>query len=264
MGISKDQVMKALDSLESKLEEPVTKASEDDLDQPEGADLGNPAKEKMSDMAKKKKAAKSETAAKGDLKIEHEDDDDDEDEEIEMKAKKAKKSETFSGTLPDEVQAKIDVSEFLKSLVDHTASCMDALRVSVNKAVNAQEANHGGLSEAVEELQLSQAKVGIVLKAICERIGILETAPARSPKADTSVVKGKTAEREFASGLAEEGEEKMFKSLSDNPVVAKSQIANALCDMVKKGEATDLDVIGFESANHLRPELVSKLKQALN
>ena len=45
---------------------------------------------------------------------------------------------------------------------------------------------------------------------------------------------------------------------------AKSQIANAMCDLVRKGEANDLDVIGFESGGYIRPEIVTKLKTALN
>jgi len=260
MKVSKEQIEKALKSLEAILEtdeaaEDVSKASDGDLDQPEGADLGNPAKEKMSAAAKAKKAAKSEDA---DM-----DDEEEEDEEPVMK-KKAQKS--FAEEMPEEIQTKIDVSEFLKSLVDHTGECIDGLRSYVAKSDMNHEARYEGLNEAVEGLQKSQAKIGIVLKAICEKIGVLESAPAHAPKAET-VAKSeaaKPAEKTFKSGLeADKGEEKVFKSLSDNPVIAKSQISSAMCDLVKKGLATDLDVIGFESNNYISPEIAAKLKTVL-
>jgi hypothetical protein len=261
--VSQEQVEKALASLEAQLaEDTVVKASEDDLDQPEGADMGNPAKDKMSDAAKAKKGVK-----KGDLKIEHEGDED-EDEGMEMEKKKAyqKAKKSFSDEMPEEVQTKIDVSEFLKSLVDHTGNTIETLRVAVVKSEAHNDARYGQLAEAVEDVQKSQAKIGVVLKAICERIGVISAAPARPAKADT-VAKSEgaaPAARKFDSGLEQEGQEKVFKSLSDNPQVAKSQMSNALCDLVKKGEATDLDVIGFESGGYIRPELVGKLKQVLN
>lgn len=259
MNVTKEHVEKALSSLEAVLDsEVVSKASEQDLDQPEGADLGNPAKDKMSDAAK----AKKKSLGKGDLKIEHEGDDEDEEEGEEME-KKAKKS--FAEDMPEEIQTKIDVSEFLKSLVDHTGECIDGLKDSVAKSLETQENRYAELAETIEDVVKSQAKIGIVLKAICQRIGVIESAPAHAPKAETSVVKSaEGAERKFASGLETEQTEKVFKSLSENPGVAKSQIANALCEMVRKGEATDLDVIGFESGGYIKPELVTKLKTALS
>src|SRR5688572_24560318 len=104
MKVTQDQVEKALESLEASLaggdEESVIKASEDDLDQAEGADLGNPVKEKMSDAAK---SAAPEAEA----------DDDESEEETEK---------SFADEMPEEIQTKIDVSEFLKSLVNHTGT----------------------------------------------------------------------------------------------------------------------------------------------
>ena len=267
--ITEDQVSKALEDLEARLDatsEEVVKASEDDLDQPEGADMGNPAKEKMSDAAKAKKAKKA--MGKGDLKIVHEDEDEDgedegEDDEMEKKQKSAKKS--FSEDMPEEIQTKIDVSEFLKSLVEHTGNTIDGLREAVAKSEDRNDARYDELAVAVEDVQKSQAKIGIVLKAICEKIGVIAAAPARTAKSDT-VAKSDAApaQRSFDSGLAEEKEEKVLKGLSDNPLAAKAQISGALCDLVRKGEAQDLDVIGFETSGYIRPEVFTKLKQVLN
>lgn len=272
MKISKEQVEDALSSLEKALADgDIEKASEDDLDQPEGGEMeSGHMKGKMSDMApapdKSKKAKKS--LSKGDLKIEHEGDDDEEMEEegedMEMEKKyKSKAKKSFSEDMPEEIQTKIDVSEFLKSLVSHTGETIDSLRDAVAKSDKHHDARYADLTEAVEDIQKSQAKIGVVLKAICERIGVIEATPARAPKSET-VAKSEKVDREFNSGLAEEGQEKMFKSLSENPAIAKSQMATAICELVKKGDATDMDVIGFESGGYIRPELVSKLKQVLN
>lgn len=264
MKIGKEQIEKALASLEAILEtettDEVSKASEQDLDQPEGADMGNPAKEKMSDAAKAAKAKKAYKSEDADA----DDKEEMEDEEPEME-KKMKARKSFAEEMPEEIQTKIDVSEFLKSLVDHTGECIDGLRAYVAKSDMNHEARYAELNGAVEGLQKSQAKIGIVLKAICEKIGVLEVAPAHAPKAETVLKsEAKPAEKVFKSGLeAEKGEEKVFKSLSDNPAIAKSQISNAICELVKKGEAADLDVIGFETNNYLRPEIAAKLKTVL-
>jgi hypothetical protein len=283
--ITKSDVENALDSLE------LSKASEDDLDQPEGADLGNGAKKKMSDAAKGKKPAafmKKEDEEEGEeeeseksmddsdmsmskkskAKKAYEDADHVDEEETHSehkksaKAMKAKKS--FAQDMPDEVQTKIDVSEFLKSLVDHTGSCIDELAGEVSKSENRIAKSHADLSAAVEDVQKSQAKIGIVLKAICQRIGIIENAPARTQKSE-AVAKSGGVDRKFSSGLEGDAEAApVFKSLSKNPGVAKSQISEALCDMVRKGDATDMDVIGFETNGFIRPDLMPKLTTALN
>ena len=258
MNITQEHVEKALASLEEGLGV-VSKASEDDLDQPEGADLGNPAKDKMSDHAKSKKALKAHVEPDGD---EGEEEEDEEDEKKGMKMKKmAKKS--FSDEMPEEIETKIDVSEFLKSLVGHTGEVIDGLRETVMKSDAAHESQYTELAKGLEDLQQSQAKIGVVLKGICQHIGMIAASPARAPRSDT-VAKSAASERSFSSGLAPEGEESIFKGLSATPHIAKSQISEKLCDLVKKGEAEDLDVISFESSNYLRPDLVSKLKAAFN
>lgn len=258
--VTQEDVLKALASLEVELEgEEVIKASEDDLDQPEGADLGNPAKEKMSDEVKADKSKKP--VKKSD--DEDADDEDEENEGEEMMKKEVKKS--FTEDMPEEIETKIDVSEFLKSLVQHTGETIDSLSEYVAKSDKAHEKRYDQLADEVAEIQKSQAKIGLVLKAICEQIGVVKSAPARGPKSETVAKSAAVADRKFDSGLEEEkGEEKMFKSLSENPQVAKSQMTEALCDLVKGGFATDIDVITFESNGYVRPELVGKLKEKLN
>lgn len=268
MKITKEDVNNALDSLEKSYDAKVSKASETGLDQPEGADLGNPAKEKMSAEAAKAKKSKGEMPEMKKGEEEMEEMGEEEGEEappaFPMKSKKSVKK-SFTEDMPEEIQTKIDVSEFLKSLVDHTGECIDDLSKSINATEARLAKSHGDLVGAVEDIQKSQARIGVVLKAICQRIGIIENAPAKAAKADT-VAKSTTAapERKFSSGLEGESQEPMFKSLSQNPTVAKSQISSALCDLVKKGEAQDVDVIGFETSGFIRPDLMPKLKTVLN
>lgn len=262
MKITKDDVTKALDSFEQSFQESVSKASDSNLDQPEGADLGNPAKEKMSAAASKaKKGADCPPEMKKGDEPEMEEEGEEQEEAPPKKSMKAKKS--FHDEVPEEIQTKIDVSEFLKSLVDHTGDCIDELSGEISKSEARMAKSHSTLVGAVEDIQKSQAKIGIVLKAICQRIGIIENSPAKPAKADT-VAKSGAQEREFKSGLEGESQEPVFKSLSQNPTVAKSQISGVLCDMVRKGEADAMDVIGFETNGFLRPDLMPKLKQALN
>lgn len=258
--VTQDDVLKALASLDAELGEDVVKASDNDLDQPEGADLGNPAKDKMSDEAKSSKKSKDKDAddKPAFMKAEDEEEMDEEKEEKGMK-------KSFNEDMPEEIETKIDVSEFLKSLVKHTGETIDSLTEYVVKSDKRQEGRYEGLVDQVNEIQKSQAKIGLVLKAICEQIGVVKSAPARSAKTETVAKSAAVAERKFDSGLEDDkGEEKMFKSLSEDPRIAKSQMSETLCDLVKSGHATDMDVITFESNGFIRPELVGKLKEKLN
>ena len=251
MGIKKEEIAKALGELEDALD--VKKASDGDLDQPEGSDLNaGHADNKMSDAAgdKSKKAKKS--------------DDGDEDDEKEDDMKK-ETTKSFADGLSEEVQTQIDVSDFLRSLVDSTGEAIDGLGERLVKSEDARIEQYEDLTEAVGGIQESQAKIGIVLKAICERIGVIEAAPANEPRAETDVVKStEPAERSFENGLDDDGEEPMFKSLSKNPLIAKSQVSSAICDLVRKGEAKDMDVINFETSGHIGPEVLNGLKTILN
>jgi hypothetical protein len=247
MGIKKEEVAKALGELEDALD--VEKASDGDLDQPEGSDLNaGHAGNKMSDAAGESKKAKKSAS------------DDEEEDDMEKETTKS-----FAEDLSEEVQTQIDVSDFLRSLVDSTGEAIDSLGERLAKSEGARNEQYEGLTEAVDGIQESQAKIGIVLKAICERIGVIEAAPAYEPKAETDVVKStEPAERSFENGLDEGGEEPMFKSLSKNPLIAKSQMSTAICDLVKKGDAKDMDVINFETSGHIRPEVLTGLKTILN
>jgi len=271
MGIKQEDVAKALDELEDRLD----KASEDDLDQPEGSDLGSGNSDnKMSDEVSSDKSDKKKNSKKSLTEGDNEMDKISISKAMEVLEEAGYSltngedtAKSFTESAPEEITAKIEVSDFLRSLVDHTGDSIDSLRDVLLKSHEVQEERYEDLGKSVEEIQQNQAKIGIVLKGICERIGIVENAPAREPKAVTDVNKSEgngAAPRTFETSGLGQAEEPMFKSLSPNPIIAKSQISTALCDLVKKGEASDMDVIGFEGNGHISMEVATKLKQILN
>jgi len=268
--ISRDDVLKALGELEGHLlgldgddlEDDVTKASEDDLDQPEGGDMGwgangNP---KLSDEANddngaggaKKKSPKSgsvKSVTGNNNKVNAMGDD--------------LLDKSHKDFMDDEVTTKIDVSDFLKSMVEGTGKYMDNLRDALVKSSEINEARFDDLMTAHQEVVQNQAKLGVVLKAICERIGMIENSPAHSAKSDT-VAKagdGAPAERQFHQGQEQEGNQPILKGLNSNPMIAKSQIADTLIGLVKKGEAEEMDVVQFDTNGMIRPELMPKLQE---
>lgn len=178
--------------------------------------------------------------------------------------------EDFHKSLPAEVETKVDVSEFLKSLIDHNAQCLNGLRDYVVKGSLDSEDRHQELADSVGSITKSLSNVGLVLKAICERIGIIENkAEGRKSMTSASDV-NKSVDRPFANpNTASEadpasGGEAVYKSLAGkSPHIQKSMISEALCDLVRKGEAKDTDVINFETYSYLTPELDSKLRAVL-
>lgn len=178
--------------------------------------------------------------------------------------------EDFAKSLPAEVETKVDVSEFLKSLIDHNAQCMDGLRDYVVKSSLDSEDRHGELDERIGDVQKSLSNVGVVLKAICERIGIIENKTETRKSATSAGDLNKSVDRPFvnpsASGEADTAPagEGLYKSLiGKSPHVQKSMVSEALCALVIKGEAKDTDVINFETYSYLTPELDSKLRAVL-
>jgi hypothetical protein len=249
MNITDTKIDNALESLENLAKG--DQGANPPLNSAEGDDLGVKRGKPMSDAAKEGKAnhGKSDYSDKGKEK------------------KMTKKS--FKEELPDEITEQIDVSDFLKSLVDYTGEKMDELNTQVAKSELAQSQTQDDITSKLETIEKSQAMIGIVLKSVCEKLGIIENAPAHAQKSETSINKSEVAERKFDSNAAEgnEGvEEKapLFKSLSKNPQIAKSQVSEAMCDLVKSGECADTDVINFEMTGFISPTIVSKLNEKLN
>lgn len=298
MGITPEQVEKAFEELEVNLpkeNEETNKSSENDLDNAEGGDLGwgENANPKMSDEANKdggsnkqtedsertppKSAKKSPKASKGDTNMD----------ELVFKATCPKCGDYESGQDKmgthmksctgksmtgykenEEIQAKIEVSGFLKSISSEVGTCLNSMKDVVEETSKSYNERATSLEEQIADVQQSQAKLGIVLKAICQEMKIVGDSPASDPKATTEINKGGEDhnERNFETGAGKEDDgtvQKAFPGLSDNPVLAKGQITNVLVDMVFKGEISDTAVVAFETSMFIEPELVPKIQKAL-
>ena len=76
----------------------------------------------------------------------------------------------------------------------------------------------------------------------------------------------KMAERQFDDSAAqviksEPDAQGFYKSLTGKPPhEVKKSISLALCELVKKGELSDVDVINFESNNYISSEADAKLR----
>lgn len=288
--ITKDQVQKALGALDGHLPETVAKSGSDgDLNEAEGAAEGEGSlKAPGTSMAKKAPKGKTQKSlAKGEFPPKKDDDkksddeeeedsesDDEEDEEDDEPKGKTKKSmpSSYLKGMPKEVTTKVEVSNFLRSLVDHTADSVDGLRDYVAKSDMANENRYDELGSAIEQVAKSLGNIGIVLRAVCERIGVIENQPAHvaksvtaAPAAAAQPVARAFAEAQPGAAEAAASEGGMFKSLNGKPAhIAKAMVSEVLCDLVRKGEAKDTDVINFETFGFVPPELQPKLSAALN
>ena len=301
MGITPEQVEKAFEGLEANLpkeeDEGTNKSSENDIDNAEGGDLGwrENANPKMSDEANKdggsnkqtedgersppKSDKKSPKAAKGETGMDelvfkakcpkcdgHESDKEGMD--IHMKSCTGKSMTEWGDRQDEELQAKIEVSAFLKSITDNIGGCMGSMKDAVENISKSYDERTSTLEEQISDVQQSQAKLGIVLKAICETLNIVSNSPAGNQKADTEITKGEEThnERNFETGAKNDESlevQKAFPGLSDNPVLAKAQITDAMVDMVMKGDLSDTAVVAFETGGFIEPEVASKIQKAL-
>lgn len=239
--ITKDDVSKALSKLDLSKSGEVSKSG--DLGPTEGAaeekgDLEAPG-ESMAHEAGESKAKEASEKKKGD---------DDE----------SKKS--FYDDMPSEVEAKVEVSTFLKSLVDHTAGQINGLRDFVVKSDKAQDARYEDLMDSINGLAKSMGNVGIVLKAVCERIGVIENEPMQ-PKA---VIKSAVIEKTFVAMEGAPEGEGLYKSLGNkSPMEVRKGISDAMMELVKKGEMKDTDLINFETFGYVTPEADKLLRTIL-
>lgn len=142
-------------------------------------------------------------------------------------------------TKSEGIQKTLEVSDFLKSLVDTTASAIDEQNEIIKSLVEGREEGDAKLDLIVK----SQGAIGVILKSITHRLGIIENSPARAAK---SVLQKSDVQERFSEA---EGKE-----------IKKSQVLSTLFDLVKSGDAQDIDVIRYEQSNFLRPEVAAKVE----
>lgn len=263
-------VSAALAALEERLE----KSSKEDLDNPEGADLdaGTHAGEKLSDHAEEDEGA-SGAAKKSPKPVKKGQDGADKtgeqqnpDEDTEM----GTEVKSLNARADAEIKNKIEVSDFLKSLHEGLNDTLEAMGDVIAKSATVYDGRTKSMEEKLDDVMQYQAKLGVVLKAMCEHLGMLGNQPARGPKAvSTAVTKsgaGTPVERQFAdprAALAAAADKsELFPGLSDNPVVAKAQLVGVALDLAKSGKIEPTDVINLEMNGHIRPEIVPMIQKA--
>lgn len=262
---NEQEVSKALAALEEVLE----KASEEDLTNPEGSDLdaGTHAGEKLSEVPNEDEGASGaakktpKSVKKGEKAAEEE-----EDEENEKPDKDEEKMKSLNADT--EIKQAIEVSDFLKSLHGSLNDTLESMQ-DVIKSSGAMHATQiKSLEERIDDIQMNQAKLGVVLKAMCEHMGMLGNQAAREAKsvAKSGGAAGQPAERKFVdpAQVLEEAANKsaMFPGMSANPIVAKSQLLDAAMELAKSGKIGEVDVINLEANGHMRPEVATLIQKS--
>lgn len=251
--IVQGDVIKALEKIESVVKGGEPKNAKDlnsangaaDGDEEDGKDLSAPGKDMNATYGNKKEEGKGKTM-------------------------KSQTPESFYKSLPDQVTAKVEVSDFLKSLVNSISESSDRLSQSIVKSSEAAEARMDDVNDEIESIHKSLANVGIVLKSLCEAVGVISNQEAAAPKAATTATQStEVVQKSFvdpnAGAEAENPKgEAIYKSLDGKTKeIQKSMISGGIWELVQKGEATDLDMIAFETNNTISPELDGKLRKIL-
>lgn len=149
----------------------------------------------------------------------------------------------------DEVSKGFDVSDFLFNFADVVSKSQSASESRI-KAEIISALNETAAVDADFQKSLADAVVtlGEALSAVTQRLEQVESAPARGVRSVTgtqAINKG---------GFNGEG-----------APLTKSQVADALADMVMKGQASVNDVVSFESnGGVITPELDAKVRRHIN
>jgi hypothetical protein len=161
------------------------------------------------------------------------DDDDDDD----------KKKNPFAKSLEgnEDVAKGLEVSSFLSGWADVQGEALRGVEARLSKSLSGA---HGEQREYNTELAKSIVGLAEVLTLQSQRIEQLESTPARGPKSATAV------EKSFGEGGAPQGEEQL----------SKSQVLDAMTQMVVSGDLSATEVVKFESTNTLTPEIDSQVK----
>lgn len=174
-------------------------------------------------------------------KAKSEDDEDDED-EIEVKVEK---SLSDVASEHEDVAKGLEVSSFLSGWAEVQDEALRGAERRITKSVSAAAEEQSAFNG---ELAKSVAQLAEVLSIQAQRIEQLESTPARGPKSAQAV------EKSFAAG----GVEPQGESLT------KSQVANALTEMVQKGELPAVEVVKFDSTGELSADLRERVRTHYN
>lgn len=182
---------------------------------------------------------------------------DEEDEDEKKSVKKAKdedkdEDEGMDKSLSDhasehaDVQKGLELSSFLAGWTDVQSNALRSSEGRILSQVNKSLAKMTGRQEDFNtELAKSIASLAEVLTLQAQRIEQLESTPARGPLSQVAPI------------------EKSFAGHAQHSDLNKSQILDAMIDMVSKGQLSANDVVKFESTSQLNPELEQRIRTHL-
>lgn len=174
-------------------------------------------------------------------------DKDKDDEKSEKKdEKEVEKSLTDYASDNEEVAKGLEVSSFLQGWAEVQAETISAVESRLAKSIAGAAEEQNSFNS---DLAKSVSQLAEVLTIQAQRIEQLESTPARGPKSAQAV------EKSFGAGgeVAPQGE-----------LLTKSQVSDALTEMVQKGDLPAVEVVKFESTGQLSADLDAKVRAHYN
>lgn len=199
---------------------------------------------KAMDEEDDKKDKKKDEVAKGKNPFEKKDEEEDEKED-----KKVEKSLMDFANEDEEVSKGFDVSNFLASFAGVVAKSQNASESRIKSDIlSALAEADAGNAEFQKSLAEAVVNVGEAIQAITQRLDQIESGPARGAKSVTGA-------QVINKGGFDGGETPL----------TKSQVSDALADMVMKGQLQAHDVFNFEAnGGQISPELEAKVRRHIN
>lgn len=163
--------------------------------------------------------------------------DDDEDNELD-------KSFTDEADEDEVIRKSVEVSDFLESLVNQIGESIDPLTKALIKSQANQEQRYADIAKMVGNLST-------VVKGLAQELGAIKNSPVRMKKSVTKEVSApeKTFEPEDTANK-DGGKE-----------LSKSQVADGMFELMKKGEVDPLEISKFEVTGEIRPAILEKIKK---
>lgn len=169
-------------------------------------------------------------------------DDEDDDDDVEVNVEKSLSDYASEN---EDVAKGLEVSSFLQGWAEVQAETISAVESRLAKSINAAADEQNNFNS---DLAKSVSQLAEVLSIQAQRIEQLESTPARGPKSAQAV------EKSFGSGGVEPQGEPL----------TKSQVSDALTEMVQKGELPAVEVVKFESTGMLSTDLDARVRAHYN
>lgn len=185
----------------------------------------------------------------------------DEEEEKYGKDKACKSIAADSEVLQKAIEMSPFLAEFAKAFDSRLSMLEERVDEQVIKAMNSMlnnlgeylETKFGKQSEFNKSLAEVVSGLGHGLSANIQATTEMAQSPAGPPKSTLRAIDGGAKPIEKSFGGGQPGGES----------ITKSQVLNAMTDMVEKGQLNPTEVIKYENTNQIRPDLLQQITQTL-